>query len=296
MASYGRLNPELSVAIPGSLVADTPHLREKTAKLGTVARACSIFGVREIILYPDNVQHDQQEYLHLCVQILGFIETPQYLRKRLFGLQPSLKFAGILPPLQIPSHDVPRSIRECKENDFREGLVIARRGEILSLEVGLERTLECSGDVPVGTRVTVRLTKLGKNLIGEIIDLTKTSISQPDIQPIYWGYRVHEAASLGKVLGNQQWELKVGTSRYGVPVQEVLLSLSRALKTSRSTLVAFGSPKMGLGEILKQEKFAPKDMFDYFVNMVPDQKTATVRTEEALLVTLSILNLMRTLP
>ena len=116
-------------------------------------------------------------------------------------------------------------------------------------------------------------------------------ISQSDIQPIYWGYRVYKAESLGNVLGNQQWDLKVGTSRYGVPVQEVLLSLSKALKTSRSTFVAFGSPKMGLSEILKQEKLYPKDVFDYFVNTAPDQQTATVRTEEAILISLGILNL-----
>jgi predicted SPOUT superfamily RNA methylase MTH1 len=87
------------------------------------------------------------------------------------------------------------------------------------------------------------------------------------------------------------WDLKVGTCRYGIPFQEVLTSLSKAFKTSRSTLVAFGSPKKGLGEILKQEALDPKDVFDYFVNTAPGQQTATVRTEEAVLVSLGILNL-----
>ena len=35
----------------------------------------------------------------------------------------------------------------------------------------------------------------------------------------------------------------------------------------------------------------PKDVFDFFVNTVPDQQTATVRTEEAILISLGILNL-----
>lgn len=280
----------LCLAIPASLVAETPHLREKTAKLGIVARACSIFGVREIILYPGDVSHDRPEDMQLCAQLLSFIETPQYLRKRLFGLDASLKFAGILPPLQIPSHDVPRSIRDCKQGDLRDGVVVAQHRETLAVDVGLERTLECRGEFPVGARISVRLTSVERSLVGEIVDPTKVSISQPDMRPIYWGYRLHRTKSLGKALKDRPWGLKVGTSRYGVPVQEVLPSLSKDLKVSRSTLVAFGSPKLGLGDILKQEKLDPKDVFDYFVNTAPEQQTATVRTEEAILVTLGILN------
>ena len=182
--------PSLSVAIPASLVADTPHLREKTAKLGTVARACAIFGVREVILYPDDLRRDRPEDMQLCAELMSFIETPQYLRKRLFKLSPSLKFAGILPPLQIPSHDVPRSIRDCRQGDLREGVVVAQRGETLAVDIGLERTLECRGEIPVGTRITVRLSTIEKSLIGEIVDPSKISISQPNMKPIYWGYHV----------------------------------------------------------------------------------------------------------
>lgn len=293
--STERVEPSLSVAIPGSIVSDTPHLREKTAKLGSIARACSIFGVREIILYSDNLKPDQLGDIQLCAEILNFIETPPYLRKKLFPLNPSLKFTGILPPLQAPHHNVPSSIRESKNGDLREGVVVALHGGKLVVDVGLERTLECPGEFPVRGRLTVRLTDVAGNLTGEIVDASKISMSQPDIQPIYWGYRVHKAESLGKVLKNQPWGLKIGTSRYGVPIQEVLPSLSKALKTSPSILVAFGSPKLGLGEILKQEKLDPKDVFDHFVNTASDQQTATVRTEEAILVSLGILNLARKL-
>ena len=254
------VDTKLCVAIPASLVADTPHLREKTAKLGTIARACAIFGTHEIILYPDGAQQGRTDDMELCERILGFIETPQYLRKRLFGLSPSLKYAGILPPLQIPPHDVPRFIRDCKEGDVREGVVVARHGGSLDVDVGLERTLECRGEIQVGTRITMRLTNVGRNLVGEIADPTKISISRSVGAPIYampygiyWGYRVHRAASLGKLLNDQPWDLRVGTSRYGTTIQEVLPSLSKALKTFHSVLVAFGSPRMGLREILKHE-------------------------------------------
>ena len=117
----------------------------------------------------------------------------------------------------------------------------------------------------------------------------KIHISQPDMQPIYWGYKVRKVKSLGNVLKDRP-VLKVGTSRYGTPIQEILPSLSKALEKASSTIIAFGSPKLGLTEILRKEKLDPKDTFDYFVNTAPGQQTSTVRTEEALLISLGMLN------
>jgi hypothetical protein len=68
------------------------------------------------------------------------------------------------------------------------------------------------------------------------------------------------------------------------------------LKTAAGVLVAFGSPKLGLREILHQEKLDPVHVFDYFVNTIPGQRTTTVRTEEAILVSLGMLNLAQRLP
>lgn len=276
----------LSVAIPASLVADTPHLREKTAKLGTVARACAIFGVREVILYPDDLRRDRPEDMQLCAELLSFIETPQYLRKRLFKLSPSLKFAGILPPLQIPSHDVPRSIRDCRQGDLREGVVVAQRGETLAVDVGLERTLECRGQISVGTRITVRLSTIEMSLIGEIVDPSKISI--------YWGYRVRQPKfSLGTLLKKERFDLRIGTSRYGTSILDVWSQISSSMRSVGSILVTFGSPRLGLTEILSQEGRAPGDAFDFFINTVPAQNVATVRTEEAILISLALLNTMK---
>jgi predicted SPOUT superfamily RNA methylase MTH1 len=38
---------KLTVAVPNSLVADVPHLREKTSRLGFLGRALGIFRVDE---------------------------------------------------------------------------------------------------------------------------------------------------------------------------------------------------------------------------------------------------------
>jgi predicted SPOUT superfamily RNA methylase MTH1 len=106
-----------SVALPASIVSDTPHLREKTAKLGAIARAMSIFGVNEVILYRDDPKRDQSEDVGLCSEILQFLDTPQYLRKRIFKLSPTLRFTGILPPLQAPHHNVPHTLSEVHVGD-----------------------------------------------------------------------------------------------------------------------------------------------------------------------------------
>jgi predicted SPOUT superfamily RNA methylase MTH1 len=280
-----RADRRISIAIPASLVSDTPHLREKTAKLGSVARACSIFGVNEIILYPDDELHNQKADLEFCMEILRFVETPQYLRKNTFGISPNLRFTGILPPLQTPPHDVPHSIQESKVGEIREGIVVDRKGSRLSVDVGLGQNFECSGEYAPGRRVTVKITNLGNNPVGEILAELKQSVA-------YWGYKVVKAdSSLARINEKENFDLTIGTSRYGTSIAEAWLDLAARLETSKRILIVFGSPKNGLREILRQENKEPKDVFDYFINAVPNQNVSTVRTEEAILISLGVFNL-----
>ena len=286
MESVGRFERTLSVALPASLVSDTPHLREKTAKLGIIARACAIFGVNEIIIYPDDTGRDLRAEIDLCTELFRYLETPQYLRKRLYGLQPSFRFIGILPPLQSPHHNVPRSIAESKLGDMRVGLVIARHSGNMEVEAGLERPITCSGNLPIGARLTLRLTELGKTLTGEIVDESKIHI--------YWGYRVRRTKSrLPSLLEKERYELKIGTSRYGIQVQNVWSEISKSLGSVKSVLIVFGSPKLGLKEVLGQDGVETDAVFDFFINTVPEQNVSTVRTEEAVMITLGLLNMMR---
>ncbi len=177
-------------------------------------------------------------------------------------------------------------IEDCKIGDVREGLVIGRRGSKVIVDVGLKRSLECSGDLSVGTRVTIRLTGLATSFIGEIIDESKISI--------YWGYRVsHRKFRLGSLLEKEKFDLTIGTSRYGMQLRNVWSEVSRKLKEMGSVLVVFGSPRMGLREILSQDGKRPEDVFDFLINTVPDQNVATVRSEEAVLTSLAVFNAMR---
>jgi predicted SPOUT superfamily RNA methylase MTH1 len=68
---------KLAIAIPASTISDTPHQREKTAKIGLIGRAAAIFRVNQIILYPDNPRIDQQRDLDFMALLLNYLDTPQ---------------------------------------------------------------------------------------------------------------------------------------------------------------------------------------------------------------------------
>jgi predicted SPOUT superfamily RNA methylase MTH1 len=61
-------------------------------------------------------------------------------------------------------------------------------------------------------------------------------------------------------------------------------------RKAETVLVAFGAPSQGLHEIAKKEDLSLDDIADFVVNTIPRQGTETVRTEEALIASLAILN------
>src|SRR4030042_5149467 len=129
---------KLAIAIPASVISDTPHLREKTSIVGLIGRAAAIFRVAEIIVYPDNIKVDQGRDVDLIAALLAYMETPQYLQKRLFKLEPRLQFAGILPPLRTPHHPVSGKTKGLKAGEYREGLVLSQNKEGLLVDIGVE--------------------------------------------------------------------------------------------------------------------------------------------------------------
>jgi predicted SPOUT superfamily RNA methylase MTH1 len=59
---------------------------------------------------------------------------------------------------------------------------------------------------------------------------------------------------------------------------------------TKSIIALFGGPKRGLSELVSREQSLLKQHVDFWVNTIPDQGTETVRLEEALLISLGILN------
>ncbi|MCK4404888.1 MAG: RNA-binding protein [Hadesarchaea archaeon] len=270
------------VLLPSSLVADAPDLRQKTLKIGSIGRALAIFRVGKICIYNDDDPHlkNQASEAGLISTLLHYMETPQYLRKLLFPRTRELRYAGLLPPLRTPHH--PLADEKTAPDNYREAVVIdaGKRGSLL--ELGIRERGFTSEKLGVGERVTVRLGKAlgeGKRAIERV---TRSKVGE------YWGYEILRAKTLAEALKVLKADYIIGTSRYGKNLYEAV----QAIRSSnpRSVAVAFGGSYAGLFEICERQDVDAGKLFDVIINTIPNQGTATVRTKEALVATLALLN------
>ena len=274
----------LIIAIPASVISDTPHLREKTGKIGVIGRAAAIFRVDEIVVYRDNPKTAQDADLGLIATLLRYLETPQYLRKRLFGIEPRLQYAGILPPLRTPHHPVSGKTRDLRAGEYREGVVLSETKEGLLVDVGVEQpALLREKQHTLAERLTLQVVKTD----GRVEVQVANRVDVPD----YWGYAVKvERRSLRDAVEGAEADLALGTSRKGKALAEAAGELAGRWKEAMSILVVFGSPTRGLYEIAADEGVRLEKLLDFVLNTVPEQGSETVRTEEAVLASLAVLN------
>jgi predicted SPOUT superfamily RNA methylase MTH1 len=254
---------QISVAFPDTILEEhSDSLRDKTAKLGQIARTCSVFGVDTIQIFRDPRGRGESA---LIKRILEYLETPQYLRRRLFALDESLKFAGLLPPLRIPSHKAKIRIEKLRIGEFREGVVLT---DGLTVDIGFEKPLTLRYKVAVNKRVTTRVTSVAP-LEGVLSDREHTGE--------YWGYTV-EVKGVDEIMSDSRYSPKIATSRYGTPLSTSLGQLREAIQASRGVMIIFGSPSRGLLDMIKNLR----QRVPFVVNLYPEQHTVTVRTEEAM--------------
>ena len=250
------------VFIPDSLLEESDDPKIRTYKVGQIARACAIFGVEHVWIYRAGGKEGK-----LIKTILEYAETPQYLRKRLFPLMPELKYVGVIPPLRTPHHKLKGKPRV---GEIREGFAF-RKGRRTYADIGLDDLAMVEGDVE--GRATFRIVSVRP---------LRVIPAKPEE---YWGYRVHlTRKSLAKTLKKARLDLVIATSRKGRDIREVKLP-----PLEGEVGFVFGSPRKGVMELLGEEDYD----FDLILNTIPNQRTATVRTEEAVLATLAVFNLIR---
>lgn len=272
------MDRKLSVAIPDSLVSQEATLREKTRKIGIIARASSIFRVEVIQIYHDKRDGSDGD-ANLIHTILNYLVTPPYLRKRLYLRNPDLSYAGLLPPLRIPSHALsPRVV----EGEIREGVAVRYKGQLL-VDVGINELVPLEGDVSDNEKVTTRIL-LTNPIRAKVID--RRTVRE------YWGYQVRKMSSLSEIISVSNSSLTIITSRKGPAISEMWSEILRKINEVEKITLVFGPPKRGAQEILKDEKVNPEEKLGLILNTLPNQGTVTVRTEEAVLATLAIINLM----
>jgi predicted SPOUT superfamily RNA methylase MTH1 len=262
----------LSIFIPISILSDVSSLIEKTFKVGQIARSASIFRVERIVVYRDS-QSASQEDGFLIRDLLTYAETPQYLRRLIFPIMPNLKYAGVIPPLRTPHHPLG------SDNPlFREGFVLKSGKGTSRVEIGLREPVEVAAELPLNRRVTLR------HLGGHWVPSSKSEV------PLYWGYETRlELKTLSSLMRGGFDGYVIATSRLGKPLSAVAGDIQAAMTWEKQISILFGSPGEGLNEILAREGAKPEDFADVVVNMIPEQGTATVRTEEAVSITLSVM-------
>lgn len=302
-------NFSLSIALPGSILnnAQSPELR--TYLVGQVARAAAVFCVNEIVVYDETARMKPQQRDSYCsghwypdlpicsdnvecnfhmAKILEFMECPQYLRKALFPLQKTLKYAGVLNPLDCPHH--------LRASDlsvpYREGIVLekpVKKGRGPLCNIGLFKEMQIDEDVSLepGSRVTVKISNVNserKRYHGNLIDSEQIKSEAG----LYWGYKVRIALSLHDALNSEKYDIIIGTSERGKSVQEFQMPLSE----KNRILVVFGGLE-GLEAAVEADESincsTPEELFEHYLNSVPGQGSRTIRTEEAIPITLSVL-------
>ena len=264
------LGKKLAVAVPDTVLEERDSLREKTVKLGAIARACSIYGVDVVQVFRDEKKRGEPA---LIKKVLEYLETPQYLRRRLYSLDESLKYAGLLPPLRIPSHKAKVPLDRVTVGEVREGVANADG----TVDIGLERNPKLVGKSAANKRLTVRVTSKAP--------FSAEPVERSQVHE-YWGYSV-ETLSVEEVLSDPRFGLKIATSRYGNTLQSQVFRLRESILKANSAKLIFGSPSRGLFDIVGQQLSA---RVDFVVNLLAEQHVETVRTEEAIYAGLNLVN------
>ena len=253
---------------------------------------------------------------YFLMHVLSYLETPPYLRTKLFPIHPDLQYAGALPSLDMPHH-----LRHDEWCEYREGITLespnaaaangvsaeqskkkkkrkseAETSELKTLvDVGFPEPVSISSSIPANTRVTLNLTD---------DNVPEDHEQHPRANPVapseprekagyYWGYNVRPASALSTVLTecpfDGGYDVTFGTSERGVPLSALqdTSSDSTPVPVFNHMLVVFGGVA-GLEvavkadeELQKMGVTGPASLFDYWVDLCPGQGSRTIRTEEA---------------
>ncbi|KAK3160938.1 hypothetical protein QOZ80_1BG0068690 [Eleusine coracana subsp. coracana] len=286
-----RRKPTVSIAVAGSIIDNAQSLELATLLAGQIARAVTVFRIDEVVVFDSNpavengdADEGEESGARFLVRILEYLETPQYLRRRLFPMHKNLKFVGLLPPLDAPHH-----VRKHEWSVFREGVTLEgdhSKGTLV--DVGLNKNVLVEQILKPGKRVTVAM-GTNRDLTAACARKVVPSYTPSEETRSYWGYKVRYASNLSGVFKNspykEGYDHIIGTSEHG----ETISSSELTLPSFRHLLIAFGG-LAGLEESIEEDtdlkgKHA-KDIFKSYLNTCPNQGSRTIRTEEALLISL----------
>nr|CAD1817200.1 unnamed protein product [Ananas comosus var. bracteatus] len=287
----------VSIAVAASIIDNTQSLELATRLAGQVARAATIFCIDEVVVFDNQATPDDdsiptvmkngnedESSAHFLVRILRYLDTPQYLRRRLFPMHKSLRFVGLLPPLDAPHH-----VRKHEWSPYREGVTLDEScAEGTLVDVGLSKNVVVEQVIEPGKRVTVAM-GTNRNIGTACLRKVVSPSSPKEEMGMYRGYKVRYASSLSTVFNSSPfkggYDHIIGTSEHG----HVINSSELVIPSFRHLLIAFGGLG-GLEESIEEDSNlkgkSVYDVFSAYLNTCPHQGSRTIRTEEAILISL----------
>ena len=160
------------------------------------------------------------------------------------------------------------------------------------VDIGMPQTVTITESIPPKTRLTLKMSDDPRGTPEPVHPAAPRKDGG-----YFWGFSVRTASSLSNVLTESPYEdgydMSIGTSERGVPLSRAFPSYEPA--SFSHLLVIFGGPR-GLeyaamnDEALGEMGIAgarTKELFDHWVNVLPNQGTRGIRTDEALLIALT---------
>ena len=177
---------------------------------------------------------------------------------------------------------------------YREGIVLKRpvkEGEGSWVNIGLTKDCKIDRQLQEKTRITVKLNEIsfsdGKYYTGKVV-----SINEPKKEGLYWGYMVRVAENFTEMFEDsvfgEPYDFVIGTSDKGENYRYANYDKHRDYKHG---LIVFGGLQ-GIEAMLENDETCTKsieDLFHMYLNTCTDQGCRTIRTEEAMLITLAVL-------
>lgn len=189
-------------------------------------------------------------------------------------------------------------MRADQKAKYREGVVLDRptkpnKGSFV--DCGIDKSVQIDIKLTPNTRVTVQmLNEGGSDEDFKFLKGIAVSPTQPRVYDgIYWGYQVRLASSLTTAITEcpfgGSYDVSIGTSERGKPVENFQIPNG----SFKHLLVVFGGVN-GLEVAVENDETLnevenPQNLFDFYLNTCANQGSRTIRTEEAILVTLSAL-------
>jgi predicted SPOUT superfamily RNA methylase MTH1 len=156
----------------------------------------------------------------------------------------------------------------------------------------MSSTVTVTESIPPKTRVTLKMPNDNSGTPEPVHPATPRTEAG-----YFWGFSVRKAGSLSAVLTESPhedgYDMSIGTSERGVPLSKAFPSYDQA--DFKHLLVVFGGPRgleyaamndPQLGE-MGVAGARTRELFDHWVNVLPNQGTRGIRTDEALLVALT---------